>query len=192
MPKRRRDKARFIVHIQLPMDGEEKLSEKEKKDIELHIRPEYTGWRDKLVFFLPNLLSSSKFSSHIFLKPVKNFLRIHNMLNSDNVLHINTRSNDRAHLRLLYRLWLFIKKKMRYYSMALSRTSDMDRSRLKENMHIAQKLSEIHKRENARLKRELQRLEEVESSGENRIFIPHIPRAAVFDSSEEEDDESEV
>ena len=103
-------KAKFIFHMKVPMNEEDELTDMDKQDIALHIQPGFTGWREKLLLYLPNLMQNSKIDSQWFVHPINEFVRKHHMLDSEGKLQLNTQTDDKHKLALMYRLWLLIKK----------------------------------------------------------------------------------
>ena len=180
-------KAKFIFHMKIPdieqdILEEDILSEEEKKEIEFNIQPIMTGWREKLLLFLPNLLQSKKYDSQWFFVPINEFVKKHHMVDSDGKLSLNTQSTDKHHLRLLYRLWLLIKKQMRYYGMSLSRCG----KERELNLDFIAKLSQINQRENKHLRERLDRLQK--ELWDIKLHPPVLPPSGVmFDSSSDEE-----
>lgn len=174
-------KAKFIFHMKVPTNEEDELTDMDKQDIALHIQPGFTGWREKLLLYLPNLMQNSKIDRQWFVHPINEFVRKHHMLDSEGKLQLNTQTDDKHKLALMYRLWLLIKKRMRYYRMSNSRIGIEQ----KYNAKLAERLYEINKRENEHLKEMIKRLEQ--KKDDLKDFVHCHPPAVVFDSSDDEE-----
>jgi len=167
------------AHINWKLFKESKLT----KEIDFKIQPEFTGWRDKLLYFIPRVLES-KIDTSWFYRPLIKFIKKHKLSDLRGRFHLNPYTKDEARLRLLYRLWLVYKMRLRVYRMHTSRMhSETDIGAL---LDTAKKSTEISLRENAHLKRRLEELEK-ETESHSRIYIPEQRPNVVFDSDSEED-----
>ena len=154
---------------------EENLPPELKKKINHMIDPAYTGWRDKLLHFIPNVLQADKFDSNTFYKPLKEFIYRHNLVDSAGILTLNPYTDDKITLRILYRLWLLYKERMRIHRIK-TRHVETDHSK---TLELATIMAEIHRKENERLRERLRALEEESTLTHT---TPNHGSAILFDS----------
>jgi len=155
---------------------EENLPPRLKKKINHMIDPAYTGWRDKLLHFIPIVLQSDNYDSNTFYKPLKEFIYRHNLVDSAGILTLNPYTDDKITLRLLYRLWLLYKERTRIHRIK-TRHVETDNSK---TLEVANFMAEIHRKENERLRERLQELEE-ESNRTHTLHMEPGPNV-LFDS----------
>lgn len=88
------------------------------KDIELHIQPEFTAWRQQLLRNLPIvMLSDNAAYMDYFSVPLAAFIHEHRLENAAGQFMIDPFTDNLPRLRLLYRLFLQYKKQLRLFRM---------------------------------------------------------------------------
>jgi len=161
---------------------EEILDPQLQKKIDLHIEPEFTAWRWKLLRNIPTVLRSRKIDSNVFYNPLKKFIRDHALADDQGKLILNPFTAETSRLRLLYRLYLLFESQLRYHGSRLPRlnpdqllaNSLFTKEKIEEeNRHLHDKIFELQ----AEL--DISELESV------RLF-PQRPSPVVFESSDED------
>ena len=156
---------------------EESLDPKLQKNIDLHIEPEFTAWRWKLLRNIPIVLQSRKFDSNVFYKPLTKFIKDHDLADDQGKLILNPFTAEPHRLRLLYRLFMLFEKQLRYNRKILPPpTHD-------ELLATSLFTKEKNEEENRHLQNKIR---ELEAELENAKLTPQRPTPVVFSSSDED------
>ena len=160
---------------------EEPLPPEIEKKIELHIQPEFTAWRRQLLRNIPIVMTSNKRGySDVFYKPLKKFIKDHQLADRDGKVTLNPFTTETERLRLLYQLFLLYDHQLKWNRRFLPEPS---REELLETSAFTAK---VNKEENANLQ---QKIYELETREEERPPLhPHLQSPClVFDSDSDDE-----
>lgn len=163
---------------------DEHLDPKLKQEIAEKIAPIYVGWRHKLLKFIPIALTSPKYRD-TFYYPLKEFIYKYNLVDKNGILQLDPFTKDTKKAELLYRLWLLYKERVRIYKIKHRHTQDNHQ----ELQKIAKTIADINKRENQRLKQELDILNSLEHDITHTEIQKQRTNGVIFDSDSESDSE---